>query len=166
MGELDEKLDKIERLLTAKDNEKERKFKLPFKAKVSDNKAKKNYVGVLRINENGVITPSKEPIEEQTVMIDGVPRLANPDYVLKWKIGTKTYPIMIIPNHSVKPFSLSEDFKRSLNDGSNTAGYKLLMNKMKLSTVESGKKSIGKLGWVFGAVIIGIIGYALISGGL
>jgi hypothetical protein len=165
MGELDTKLDRIESLI-AGEKDKPKKFKLPFKAKVSNGKAKKGYVGVLKINENGVITPSKEPIEEQTIMVDGVPRLANPDYVLKWKVGTKTLPIMILPSWSVKPFSPSEDFKRSLSDGSNTAGYKLLLNRMKLSTVEDKKKTLGKLGWIFGAIVIGIIGYALISGGL
>jgi hypothetical protein len=165
MGELDEKLDRIEKALLG-EKEKDKKFKLPFKAKVGNGKAKKGYIGILKINENGVITPSKEPIVDQTIMVDGIPRLANPDYVLKWKVGTKTLPILILPSWSVKPFSPSEDFKRTLSDGSNTAGYKLLLNRMKLSIVENKKKGLGKLGWIFGAVVIGIIAYALISGGL
>jgi hypothetical protein len=165
MGELDVKLDRIESLL-AGDKEKPKKFKLPFKGRVKGSRAKKGYVGVIRINENGVINATKELIEEQTLMVEGVPRLANPDYILNWKIGTKTYPVVILPSWSVKPFSPSEDFKRSLTDGSNTAGYRLLLNRMKLSVVDDKKKGLGKLGWIFGAVVIGIIAYALISGGL
>jgi hypothetical protein len=164
MGELDVKLDRIESLLAKKEEPK--KFKLPFKARVSNSQAKKGYVGVIRINENGVISPSKEPIVEQTIMVDGVPRLASPDYVLKWKVGTKTFPVVILPSWSVKPFSPSEDFERSMKDGSNTKGYKLILNRMKLSLVEASKKGLGKLGWIFGAVVLIIIGYALISGGL
>jgi len=164
MGELDDKLDKIASMLSEK--EKPKGLKLPFKGRVKGSKAKKGYVGVIRINENGVINATKELIEEQTLMVEGVPRLANPDYILNWKIGTKTYPIVILPSWSVKPFSPSEDFKRSLSDGSNTAGYRLLLNRMKLSVVDDKKKGLGKLGWIFGAVVIGIIAYALISGGL
>jgi hypothetical protein len=164
MGELDDKLDKIANMLSEK--EKPKKFKLPFGARVSNGQAKKGYVGVLRINENGVISPSKELIKEQTIMVDDVPRLATPDYVLRWKVGFKTFPVVILPSWSVKPFSPSEDFARSMNDGSNTKGYKLILNRMKLSIVENAKKGLGKLGWIFGAVVIGIIAYALISGGL
>jgi hypothetical protein len=155
---INENLEEIKELLKEnKEEKKEKKWKLPFKAKVSPARAKQGYVGVLKINENGYITPSKEKIEEQTIMVDGVPRLATADYILHLNKN----PLIILPSWSVEPISPSKSFEVSMNNGTNIKGYKLLMNKMKLATVE-GKKQVGSwLKWVIGLVLVGIIIYAI-----
>jgi hypothetical protein len=144
---------------------KEKFFGLPFKAKVRNKKAKNGWVGILKINENGFITGSKQQITEQTVMVDGVPRLATPDYILKLKKGFNTYPVLILPSWSVeplKPFSPKENYEESLAKGSNIAGYRLLLNRMKLSTVEGGvKKSLGWMAWLIVLGLVGVIIYAI-----
>jgi hypothetical protein len=142
---------------------KSRIFKLPFGKKVSNSQAKKNYVTVIKVNENGFPEFLKEQIIEQTVLIDGIPRLATPEYIIHYK----KCPIMLLPSSSVEPINWREMHKRSLSDGSNAAGYRLLMNRMKLSTVEGVKKKMsGWIAWVFGAIVLGIIGYALFTGGI
>jgi hypothetical protein len=159
MGELTERLDKIEELLKSEKQEKEKKLKLPFKARVGKSKAKKGYIGILKLNENRTITPSKQKVEEQTVIVDGVPRLATGDHI--YYMGK--FPIMILPSCSVEPLTSTSLFEKSLESGSNIKGYSLIMNKMKLDVV--GKKTFGG-GWIKWIIIIGLIGlviYAFIS---
>ena len=107
----------------------------------------------------------KQQIVEQTTMIDDVPRLATPDYVLNWKVGFRNYPIIIQPSWSVEPFSPKVNFTNSLENGSNIAGYRLLMNRMKLSNVEKPKMAAGMLKWIIGIGLAGIIAYAFFTGG-
>lgn len=170
MGELNERLEKIEQLLQPKDKEKEKGFKIPFFKRVRPKQARKGYVTVFQINENGFINAKKEIILEQTVMIDGVPRLATPEYILHFKKN----PILILPTYSVKPLSPNDLFKpfditksqeQSLKDGSNVVGYKILMARMKSETVNPKKSMGGMFKWVIGLAVAAIIGYALLTGG-
>lgn len=139
---------------------KEKDFKIPFNAKVIGKKLKENYITVQKINENGNITFLKEKIIDQTVLVDGVPRIASGEHVLRYK----RRPLMIIPTWSVVPFSPAEQSSKSLTDGSNSTGYRLLMNRMQTEVLKIGKK-LGGIGIGIGALIIGgIILYALLSG--
>jgi len=170
---INENLEEIKELLKDEKKEKEKKWKLPWKAKTSKSKAKKGYIGVLKLNENRTITPSKERIEEQTIIVDGVPRLSTAEYV--WYLGK--HPVILLPSWSVKPISPNEKvetneplnpselYQNSMNDGSNIKGYKLLMNKMKLSTIDAKKQMGGILKWIIGLVLAGIIVYAIMTGG-
>jgi hypothetical protein len=155
----------IKEILEPTKNLKTKRFRLPFRAKVGKSKAKQNWVGIIKINENGSITPMKQQIVEQTIIVDGVPRLATPDYVMRWKLGFRTYPIVILPSWSVEPFSPKQNFQTSLENGSNIAGYKLLMNRMKLANIEKPKVMGGMLKWIIGLGLAGIIIYAFMTGG-
>ena len=163
---LSEQLEEINKELKEIKGEKEKKkksFKLPFGKKVSNSQAKKNYVTVLKINDNGTITFDKEQIKDQTTIIDGVPRLAAANHILSYK----GKPFVIQPSWSVEPFSAKQHFENSITNGSNVVGYNLLLNRMKLSAVEgSGKKMSGVVGWIIGIVVLGFIGYALFTGGI
>jgi len=140
---------------------KEKKFRLPFGKKVGKSQAKRNYVTVMKINENGNVDFIKKQIEDQTFMIDGVPRLGTPDYVLRWKNN----PLVIIPSWSVKPYSPAIQFERSLNDGSNTKGYAILLARMQNEQISGNKQMGGLVKWILGLGLIGIIAYALVTGG-
>jgi hypothetical protein len=136
-------------------------FKIPFFKRVRNKEAKKNFVTILKVNENGHADFVKEPISEQTVMIDEVPRLATAEHIIN--IGKN--PIMVIPSWSVQPINWKTNHETSLDDGSNIAGYKLLLNRMKLSTVESQKKGMPPFVlWIIGILIVGGIAYALFTG--
>jgi len=163
---LNEQLEQISRELKEIKGEKEKKhkpFRLPFGKKVSNGQAKKNYVTILKINDNGTITFDKEKISEQTTMIDGVPRLATTNHVLYFK----GKPMIVQPSWSVEPFSPKQHFKESLEIGSNKVGYELLLSRMKMVGVEGNKKKMsGLIGWIIGIAILGFIGYALFTGGI
>ncbi len=147
-----------------KPDKKQKSFKIPFFKRVRGGASRNNYITVIKVNENGHAEFIKEQIKEQTVMIDNVPRLASAEYI----VHVKKNPIMVIPSWSVQPISWKANFKSSLLDGSNTAGYQLLANRMELNQADVTKKGKmkGWVGWVFGIVILGIIGYAFFSGGI
>jgi len=163
---LNETLAEISKELKDLKSEKEEKvkpFKLPFGKKVSKSQLKKNYVLVIKVNENGNPEWRKEQIKEQTVMIDGVPRIATPEYIIPYK---KT-PVMVIPSWSVEPINWKRHHEESLFNNTNTAGYQLLLNRMKLSGVEGMKpKMKGWIAWVLGAIVLGVIVYALFTGAI
>lgn len=145
------------------EEKKPKEFKIPFGKKVSNGQKKKNYVTIIKINENGQLSFIKEQIQEQTTTIDEVPRLATTDHVLFYKKN----PFIIQPSWSLEPFSPKQHILKTLEDGSNVNGYRLIANRMELNKTELGKKKMkGWVGWLFGVIVLGIIGYALFTGGI
>ena len=135
-------------------------FKIPWTKRVNPKQASQNCVTVIKINENGFLDFRKERIVEQTIIVDGVPRLATPEYVLHFKKN----PCIILPSWSVKPYSPEDAVKASLEDGSNTKGYKILMARMKSDSLGA-KPQSGMIKWVIGIIFAVIVGYALLTGG-
>ena len=159
MKRIEDKLDSLTN--QSKKGKKEPKFILPKKAKVSFTKAKKNYVILMKVNSNNNVDFKKVQINEQVISEDGVPRLATKGSMLFYK----KMPLIVLPKDSTVPVDFNNIYENSLNNGSNIAGYKLLMNAMKLNTVDE-KKKVGngfKIG--IGVVVALIIGYALLTGG-
>lgn len=145
-----------------KNNLKEKKFRYPFGKKVGKSQKSKNYVTLILLKDNGRIDYKKYQIKDQTIIHDTIPRLANAGYVFHDK---KNNPVIILPEWSVRPISAIENYQLSLEDGSNINGYKILMNAM-ISNKTDEKKKMGKIaGWIIGIVVIGIIIFALLSGG-
>jgi len=142
--------------------------------KVSKGQAKKNWVYVWTINENGHLNPSKKQIDEQTIMVDGIPRLATNQYIMFYK----NRPLIILPSWSVEPlpvnikdradftpFNPKENLEESLINGTNTKGLKILLAKMLKETVNPKKPMSNVIKWIIGLALAGIVGYAFISGG-
>jgi len=156
VAELNENLD----LINKKKKKKPRDFKIPFSKRVRGKKARENYITVLYINENGNFDWKKKKIVDQTININGIPRLATAEYVLRYKKN----PIIIQPSWSVEPFSPKENKKKTSEDEMETTGYRILLNTMKSEAIKGAKK----VGWgmtIGGIIILGIIGYSLLSGG-
>lgn len=141
--------------------EKEKKFKYPFGKKIGKGQKKKNYITVLKINENMQCEFLKRQIDDQTFTEDGIPRLAAAGYVLQ----DRGNPFVILPSWSVEPFSPLTHYNESLINGNNTAGYKLLMAKMQRGLVENKKQMGGILKWILGLGLVALIVYAFISSG-
>jgi len=156
-----DELKEIKDLLIEERIHKEKKFRLPFGKKTSARQARAGYVTIMKINENGFIDFKKEKIEEQTLMIDGIPRLSTPDYVLHWK----KVPMVIIPSWSTKPFSPTDNYEASEKENNNIKGYKILLDKMKKETIDSKPKMGGMLKWIIGIGLVAVIIYAFVSGG-
>jgi hypothetical protein len=141
---------------------KEKKFRYPFGKKVGKSQRIKNYVTVLVINENGTCYFKKYPIEDQTIMHDLIPRLATAGHVMHDKKGN---PLIILPNWALEPFSPLVHYEKSMLNGDNSKGFKILMDKMISSKVDTKKKMAGWIKWVIGLIILAGIIFALVSGG-
>ena len=151
---LSEDIKEIKSRLEEQDSKKEKKFRLPFGKKVGTGQKKKNYITLMKINENGQVDYKKVQIVDQTFMEDDVPRLAAAGYVMYYKKN----PMIILPSWSVEPFSPLENYKQSLINGTNTVGYSLLMAKMKKELISS-KTPMG--GWVKWIIILALVGIGI-----
>ena len=145
----------------ALENKKKPWFKLPAKAKLNKGHLKKNYVTVMYIKENKECDFVRVPIDESTTLIEGTPRLATAEYTLTHK----GKPIIIQPAWSVKPFSPTESYNKTLEDGDSSAGYKLLLNKLKKEVIMPKKGPGGWLVWVLIAIAVVGVGYYLLKSG-
>jgi len=146
--------------LTPKEKKK-RTFKIPFKGKVNNAKARKGYTTVIVIKENRNIDFVKYPIDEQTFMHDGAPRIATAEEIL-WYKGK---PVIILPNWSTKPFSPTDNYQTTIQKQYGAQGARLLYNRMNMELIKTKKAISGIL--VMG-IIVGIIvlGYFAYQGGL
>jgi hypothetical protein len=144
--------------------EKEKKWRLPFGKKVGKSQKKKGYVTLVKLHTNMCVEFKKVRIEDQTLMEDDIPRLATAGYVFYHKKN----PYIFLPEWNVEPFtpfSARDDFKLSIENGTNTAGFSLLLARMLKTQVSNQKQMGGWLKWVIGLILVGIIAYAFISGG-
>lgn len=140
-----------EQALETQKKKKEKKFRLPMKAKVNKVKAKKNYVTIMRINENGHTDFTKHQIDEGTINIDGIPKIATTDYMLYYKGN----PLIILPSWSLKPFSPKENSDDIAKQRMNAAGMKLLLNKIAQGEIKKKMQLSGKL--IFGVIVVLLI---------
>lgn len=140
----------------------EKKWKFPFGKKVGRGQKKKNFVTVMIIHENGHYDFKKYQIIDQTILHDTIPRLAAAGYVMFDKKGN---PLVILPNWSVEPFSPMEHYQKSLINGTNSTGYKILMAKMLKEQIKGKAMESGWLKWIIGLALVAIIGYAFVTGG-
>lgn len=150
-----EKLDEI--LDETKKKREKKKFKLPLKAKVNKVKAKKGFVTIQVVKENGVVEFRKEPI------IDSVIKLSEGDDLSFHAIDSqdilsyKGNPFLILPKNKMNPYNPTK--------GENeTYGDKYVVARMISDQVKMKKK----LGWGISIgviIILGIVAYAFLTGG-
>jgi len=139
---------------------KERKFRIPLKARVGKHKAEKGWIIIQKINDNRQVTFEKKPIEEQTIVVDGIPRIVTPDETLIYK----RKPFLILPSWSTKPFSPTDNYQDAILNGYASQGYKLLLNRIKSEIIKPKMKISGVV--IFGIIIaIVALGYMAIKGG-
>jgi|TARA_R100000093_G_scaffold35586_1_gene18797 hypothetical protein len=138
-----------------------KRFKMPWSGRVGKGKVKRNYASICYIGDNREARFMKLPIQEGTVMINGAPHLATTDFMLSYK----GKPFLIVPSWNIKPFSPEENYDEATKLKTTTAGYRLLLNTMKLEQIKV-KKGIGLAGGViFAIIILGIIAYYFFNGG-
>lgn len=156
--------DEIRRLgqIIEQDKEKkQKKFRMPFGARVGKVKAKQNYASICYINENREVKFMKAPIKEGTIILDNCPHLATTDYLLSYK----GKPFIIVPAWSTKPFSPEENYDEATKAKTTTVGYRLLLNTMK-SEIVSAKKKVNATMIFILLVVIAAGAYFVFQGGL
>ena len=137
-----------------KDNSRKPKpFKLPFKAKINKARLSKGYVTVGIINDNKSLDFIREPIIDGTIKLDDTFHAVEDFDIYSYK----GKPFIFQPKSKLNPYN-------PLEGKHETYGQKYVMARMEGDKITS-KKKMG-LGISIGLVIIlGIIGYALFTGG-
>ena len=118
---------------------KNRKMKLPRKAKVRKSKAKKGYVGIVRIDENRNITGEKIKIEDSAFGLKGGTNHATDASEICFWEGK--YPVLFQETKSINPIKF--------NQGKNeTYGQKYIMAKMLKDAIKIKSKGGGLIIWI------------------
>ena len=138
-----------------------KKFKMPGVVKLPKSKIKKNWVTAIMINENRTMDAIRVPVEDGTIKIDGIPRIATTDHIISWR----GKPVVILPSWSIKPFSPEENYEKSVREQMTTTGRKLVIAKMKRDTIDPKKGSFGMIGWIIVLLVVAGVGYYLFKGG-
>lgn len=154
---LKEEISKLnENFEALKKDGKIKKIKPNKKLNTSD--LKHNGVLGVIIGENKEIRFEKLNIEDSTVTLNKVPRIATAEY-----LGTyKGKPAMIIPEWSAEPVSFLKNYEEAAKNKMLAVGYRLLLNRIELGAIKA-KKQIK--GWIIFAGIIALIvvGYLLLK---
>jgi hypothetical protein len=135
-----------------KEEKKPKKFRLPFKAKVSKKRMREGYVTVMIVNENKNVDFTREPIKDATYNLGDTFHATNSEDVLFYK----GRPLVIQPKKKLNPYN-------PLDGKNETYGQKYVMARMEGDKLTLKKK----LGWGMSIgfiIIIGIIAYAVITG--
>lgn len=126
--------------------------------KLNNSDLKKNNVLGVIVGENKELRFEKLTIQDSTVTVNKVPRIATAEYLATYR----GKPAIIIPEWSAEPISFQKQYEQAARDKMLAVGYRLLMNRIELGAIKA-KKAIK--GWVIFAGIIALIvvGYLLLS---
>lgn len=137
-----------ENLETLTKEKKVKKFKLPFKAKVGKNKAKKGWITVCFIDENRCVDFFKTQIDEGVIEDKKkIPHLATTEYMLNYK----NKPMLIVPAWNIEPFAPDKDHEEASQKDGLTVGWRLLANHLESEQI----KHKGSANWMW--IILGIL---------
>lgn len=142
------------------EEKKTKKFKIPWRARVSKKNVKDGYATICYVNENNGVEFLKTPIQDGTIMKNGAPHLATTKYMLNYK----NKPFLIVPSWNTKPFAPGQDLEDAAEKKVTTYGYRLLMNRLKSEMIKPKKQiSMGLI--IVIIVVIIAAGWYFTSGG-
>lgn len=147
---LKEKVDKlIEFFDKQQNNEKKAKFpSIRFRVQKFIF-SRLNWILVMFIRTNGSIKLKKVKPVDNTIKIGDTIYDCSADYIMRYK----RFPMIILTEWNMKPFSPADNFKQAVAEGTMTSTEKVIMAKMEKDAIK-GKWS-GSMGKIL--VIIGII---------
>lgn len=134
---------------------------IPLNARVGKGAAKRGYVTIMKIMDNRNIKFERQPIEDQTIIVDGSPSAATSDETLFYK----GKPFIIQPSWSNKPFSPTDNYDNTMKSEYSSHINKLILTRMQKEAIASKRKISG--GVIFIIILVLIAGgYLLSRGGL
>ena len=138
---------------TKKKSKSPRPFRLPFKAKVGNSKLKNGYVTVAVINDNMAVDFRREPIKDGTIKIEDTFHAVEEFDIFNYK----GKPFIFQAKSKLNPYN-------PLRGDNETYGQPYVMARMEGDKITA-KKKIG-LGISIGVlIIVGVVVYALFTGG-
>lgn len=153
--ELSDKYEELEK------QQKIKRFRLPFRARLGKAKVKNNYVTIIFIQDNKAVKFMRAKIDEQVAEINGVPYYIPSDHIMNYK----NKPLIILPSWSMSAFNPNEHYAQTLqNPQYSSKGWRYLMNYMNKTMIKAKKEF--KIGAIIFVILIvgGIAWYAIKSG--
>ncbi len=135
---------------------KEKKFRLPFKGRVSKSKVKKGYVSVIVFKDNKNIDIVRKQIIGGTIKLDDGEPISIHSLKQEDLFYYKGKPMLFQSKSNLNPFN-------PFVQKHETYGQPLVMARMEGDKL-SIKKGFGKAGWIISAVIVAVIAYAFMTG--
>lgn len=137
-------------LLTGEQPNKEKKYRIPRKGKVSKRKAKKGYAIVLKVDENHVGEFTKQQINGGTFDLDKRDTFHSTDG--REFIYIKGVPLIIQRKDKLNPSNIFvED-----NKTNETYGQKMVMARMTGDAIKL-KRNASSMLWIIGIVVLGAV---------
>jgi len=141
--------EKVDELYEEKEKGRKKKFKVPLSIKLQKGKFKKGYAAVCLIKTNGAVEVKMVKIEDETIKIGENIYDASANNILRYK----KYPLLIISEWNMKPFSPAENVEKASAEGTLTAAQKLILTKMKMEAVKPKMQLNFKL--IVGLLVLG-----------
>lgn len=140
---------------------KVKKFKIPFKGKLSKRKVKNNYVTIMYIQDNKEVKFMRAQIDEQVAEINGEPKYIPSDHLMTFK----GKPLVIQPSWSMSALNPNEHYQETMKRPEySSKGWRYLVNYMNKTQIKAKREmKIGAI--ILMAVVVGgIAWYAIKSG--
>ena len=158
LGKIDKLVDLNEQLLN---RDKEKKWKLPGKGKVSNGQAKKNWTGVVYIRNNGRVSFVKRQIDGHTIKIDNY-HSVTADEVLQ---DDKGKPIVVAAEWDDQVLNIKQAVEDAVKSKRTTFGQQVIFAQMKKDLIKPKSQINGK--WIFiGLIVAGVVYWLFKSGRL
>lgn len=153
-----QRLDRIAEKITEIEETKgkEKKFKMPYKIRLFGRfRVKQNYAIVLLIRTNGSAKITMVKIADDTIRIKDKVYDASADYIMRYK----RYPLIIITEWNIEPFSPKDNYQKAVDKGTLTSAEKVILNTMRNDAIKP--KWSGNWGAIL-IVIAVLVGGALL----
>jgi hypothetical protein len=161
-GGLSDKLDRVVDLMEAQTIQKEKKkkeFKLPFGVQFGAKpKLKRNFALVVYLRTNGRIKFMLLPIRDEKVYVRETDKFH--EVTAGDTFYFKNYPVVIIPEWSLKPFSPREHFDTTVKEKALASPQRVLINAMESSQIKTRGGLGGKAIFIIG--VIGVVALYII----
>lgn len=134
---------------TIEEQPQEKKWKLPWSARVGTKKVEKGWSTVMIIRNNGAISFTRVQVKDGIGIVDGFPRIMTIDH----KLTYKGKPLYILPEWSLKPFSPEENYQQTEKEKMNIAGRRAVLAVLETEKIKP-KGSFGNMGFIIIAVAV------------
>lgn len=153
--------DKLEEILPSENPKGFKKFKLPWRGRVSKKKVSRGWCGVIYIGHNKSVKFTKVPITDSVIELDGVPHNVLPHHILNYR---NRMPLIIQTAWGQEPFNPEGNFKEVQEANMGSEGWRFIQAYLEAQAVKD-KKKFGAGAIIFGILIVaGIAYYAYKSG--
>lgn len=136
---------------------KEKKFRMPWKARVGKSSMRKGYATVITMYDNLNVEFTKKKIIGGTIKLDDDPisiHSINPKDIFFYK----GRPFILQPKKRLNPYN-------PLEEENETYGQKYVMARIEGDKISVKKKMGGWALWIGGAIVLGIVAYSFLAGG-